>query len=530
MREELPSSGLLTDVPVVSLMGRVFRRRDTGTLRLVWNSLEKTFWFREGFVVAAVSDLEGEHLLDFLLPDYKDRLVSHYELWRELPLPAVMEQCVTVAGIPEGRVRQALEASIYLNLGSALSWYGGAFTWTPADPPDFPCGLRLSIPAVLWKVLQGVRDVETLWKQVQAPGSPFRIRPELLVEAQDLALTPQDAYFIQQMDGRTHLDHARRVSGLPPTRAVQIACLALACGWVDLATPIGPERPAGASPDAPSAKPANEALLQAALYRQKVLNFYRNLNRISPAQVLMVTPQTTRSELEANYRRLLDEYDPERCLRDPALRDLHAMVVAIRDAVQRAYEQVAPTVPAETEPPSPASAASPAEGLDLRHLRYWKLRDQTSTDQPGPVGATSGPATPRSVPKTPREIAHSLRLQALEYIRSGENWQAARALENAIQFRPHDAELHFLLGTVYEKHPRFHARAAQAYAKALELEPDNVQYLSHLAFLLYQDGQWRRAVRYLERLVALDPLNARAHQLLVEARQRLAQGQGEEDT
>jgi cytochrome c-type biogenesis protein CcmH/NrfG len=66
--------------------------------------------------------------------------------------------------------------------------------------------------------------------------------------------------------------------------------------------------------------------------------------------------------------------------------------------------------------------------------------------------------------------------------------------------------------------------------KAVELEPDNVQYLFHLAALLYQDGQLIRAVRYLERLAALDPLDGRVHAMLDDARRRLAQEKGEDET
>lgn len=533
MKRELPGSGHLADYPVVSLLGIIYQRQETGSLRLTWNSLEKTFWVRAGHVVAAVSDLEGEHLLDFLLPDFTEAIVPRYDVWREMPLPAVMEQCLSVAGIPVEKVQAALEASVYLNLGSALSWYGGEFAWTPADPPDFPCALRLPIPALLWKVLQGVRDVETLWKQVRSASGMLRLRPDFLTEVPDLGLTPQDAYFVQLLDGRIHWDHAVRLSGLSPTRAVQIACLAIACGWAEFPTAAGTGPAASPTPPpATSPSPPQEAILQVALYRQKVLNFYKNLSRVSPQQILMVTPQTTRSDLESNYRQLLEEYDPDLCLREPALRDLHTMVVAIRDAIRQAYEQVAPTIPETAPRPSQAaaSAETPSEGLDPRTLRYWKLKDQDAGEATPSRPTPTGTPPPRSVPKTPQEIARFLRLQALDHIRAGENWQAARALENAIQFQPQDAELHFLLGTVYEKHPRLHARAAQAYMKAVELEPDNVQYLFHLAALLYQDGQLIRAVRYLERLAALDPLDGRVHAMLDDARRRLAQEKGEDET
>ncbi|MCS7312150.1 MAG: DUF4388 domain-containing protein, partial [Acidobacteria bacterium] len=367
MKKGLPSSGRLTDFPVVSLMGLVYQRQDTGSLRLIWNTLEKTFWVRSGHVVAATSDLEGEHLLDFLLPDFKAAIVPRYDVWRELPLLTVMEQCLSVAGIPAEKIQAALEASIYLNLGSALSWYSAEFAWTPADPPDFPCPVRLPIPALLWKVLQGVRDVETLWKQVHLASGLLRLRLGFLAEAQDLNLTPQDAYFVQLLDGRTYWDHAVQVSGLSLARAVQITCLAIACGWAEFSPATDTERSMSPTPSAVASPPAQETFLQVALYRQKVLNFYKNLARVSPQQVLMVTPQTSRSELEANYRRLLDEYDPDRCLRDPALRDLHAMVVAIRDAIQRAYEQVALAVSEEALHP-PAPAPTPTEGLDPRDL------------------------------------------------------------------------------------------------------------------------------------------------------------------
>ncbi|HTH17385.1 MAG TPA: tetratricopeptide repeat protein [Magnetospirillum sp.] len=75
---------------------------------------------------------------------------------------------------------------------------------------------------------------------------------------------------------------------------------------------------------------------------------------------------------------------------------------------------------------------------------------------------------------------------------------ATRALEEAITKAPTDWENHSALGVTLDTQGR-HAEAQAAYARALELSPDNPVALNNLALSLAQAGQLNDAIATLRR-------------------------------
>lgn len=102
----------------------------------------------------------------------------------------------------------------------------------------------------------------------------------------------------------------------------------------------------------------------------------------------------------------------------------------------------------------------------------------------------------------------------MEYIQIGDNYNAARCFEGILEMKPDFAEGHFLLATVYEAHPRLHNKALEHYMSAHELEPSNTLYLSHLVSLLLKNKLYRKALRYTERWLELEPSNRKVKKIL----------------
>jgi len=80
----------------------------------------------------------------------------------------------------------------------------------------------------------------------------------------------------------------------------------------------------------------------------------------------------------------------------------------------------------------------------------------------------------------------------------------AKMLETEVARNPQNTQAWIQLGHVYFDTGR-HARAIDAYRKALALKPDNADVLTDLGIMYRRSGQPQRAVETFDRAVAVDP-------------------------
>jgi TolB-like protein/Flp pilus assembly protein TadD len=94
-----------------------------------------------------------------------------------------------------------------------------------------------------------------------------------------------------------------------------------------------------------------------------------------------------------------------------------------------------------------------------------------------------------------------------EYLKPGEiDSQARAAAETAVRLDDRLAEAHVALGGVYY-YLGFDAKGAEKeYLRALELNPNSIDTLLHLAWLYSQSGRFDEAIGPAQRAVVLDPL------------------------
>jgi chemotaxis protein methyltransferase WspC len=140
-------------------------------------------------------------------------------------------------------------------------------------------------------------------------------------------------------------------------------------------------------------------------------------------------------------------------------------------------------------PPKPKRPPSP------RQLPTPPLTSPAKITKPAPLPCVKEENKPMAK-------AQDLLEQAQRLADQGQLQEALRACENCLQTKPDYAPANFLLGVVYQALNQ-DSQAETYFNKTLYLEPNHVDALNHLAFLVEKRGHSEQAARLRQRLQRL---------------------------
>ncbi len=98
----------------------------------------------------------------------------------------------------------------------------------------------------------------------------------------------------------------------------------------------------------------------------------------------------------------------------------------------------------------------------------------------------------------------------LAYAESRQANRAEALLQRGLQLLPQSADLHFLLGNVFQVAGQSEA-AIESYGRALAIRPDHVEAHSNIALVLRSVGKLEQAGAHLQRVAAFRPASFDAH-------------------
>ena len=138
-------------------------------------------------------------------------------------------------------------------------------------------------------------------------------------------------------------------------------------------------------------------------------------------------------------------------------------------------------------------------------------------DQP-PGGQTTDPQdqieeAERELEENPKDPDAIKELAAL-YYQNGRYDEAVRVLQEGREVAPNDEEIPFLLGQVYlqeaqatpgEEQDKLYAQAGDAFAAAVEIEPDNEQAYLYAGESYDRAGEPAEAIKYYNGYLDLEP-------------------------
>jgi Flp pilus assembly protein TadD len=123
-----------------------------------------------------------------------------------------------------------------------------------------------------------------------------------------------------------------------------------------------------------------------------------------------------------------------------------------------------------------------------------RIKDSTTpVIAPDANSANSATTTPSSVSEFERHLS-----KARELLVAGEVDSAINELTNATAINQKSAAANNLLGVAYES-KGWRDSALRAFEMAVTLDENNAEHLNNLGFLLYKNGDYERATKFLKR-------------------------------
>jgi curved DNA-binding protein CbpA len=357
-----------------------------------------------------------------------------------------------------------------------------------------------------------------------------------------LTLTPAEGYLLSRIDGRTSWDALRKIAGLPAADVDRCLERWAAEGLVEW---VGAESPARSA--APPRRAAGEHLepdvslqLDVAVQR-RVIEFAAQLDR--PYHELLGVPHDADVRtIKKAYFALSKVFHPDRYFRRE-LGPLGPLIERCFKRILEAYELLSdPATRAEVQRPDAATApGAPADAEARRRLvrrldqltGHGRLRSERKRKAKGLFESgmsafaqgrwiEAAGAVRLSIAFDPdneayrehfvevQRKAHEERAKML--VKQGEgalemrDWRDALELfEEALNYRPGDAELAFRAARLAWQAAGELKRAKDLAGAACELAPDNALYRRTLGQIYAAAGLSTNARRELEKAIELDP-------------------------
>jgi tetratricopeptide (TPR) repeat protein len=530
----------------LTLLGRVYRDRDTGVLSVESAGATLRVVLRDGQIVG-VCPLPGpQDYRESDLPEpgdsarlKLDRILAEVGLRRGPAWPARVDDPPDM-GDPRDRIVTALgDASAPADFESTSELPEDAVETAGATEPLILEALRRLDPEAVRQILGN-------------PDQRLVTTTALAEEQRTLTLT--EGYILSRIDGQLS---AREVLQVVPMEAdeaertlvglVLTGRVALQPGPAPKARPARPRpaeaAPVGTSPDGPEAEaeaesggeepPADEPMpleipfdepaaqeqeeepaspemtADQQAERREIVELFQSLPRRNHYEVLGLERECSATDIKRAHVALVKRYHPD-TRRDAHLADLHDVLEAIFIRVGEAWEVLGneksrAAYEARLGPIVRPAAAAPATPPEPG-------RDET------PPGPEDAPAKYVS----PEQTLH----QARELLGRARYWDAIQMLETAVphlQPQRHQHRGRILLAQAYAHNPKWVHRAVETLQAVVGEDPANVEAYYELGRLYKEGGLTARSQAAFRRVLELRPGHKKAAAEL-EAQERAAGG------
>jgi curved DNA-binding protein CbpA len=465
----------------------------TGQMTFTRGGITKTFFFQDGGLLFAKTNVSEERLGEILLrsgkitPDVQESLPKY-----SVPNQFIGESLVQKRLITQRDLYEALLSQFNIIAVTCFSFFDAAMTFQPMERFfDQEFELRVSLPLILER---GVRNMEFhpalkvfLARKIPFPkgASPAPFLPE------------EDKALWKGMASNLTTDLLESRSGIPPEKFWKTVYLFYCLDLVDLREetmaaptpgplPKPPEpRPAAPPPVPPPPPPAmppptrteerrplpaDKSSPPAEVREQlaEALELHRKLGEMDYFQLLGVDRTADEAEVKKAYLKLARRFHPDLFGRhlDP---ENKRVIDDLFDHFTKAYRTLASKEEKAAYTQKGAAPAKKDEDKDKGKTADVRFR------------------------------------QAKTLYNVGRYEEAAALLEEAIRAKEGKGDYYLLLAMAESKVPSLAKRAERDYLKAIELEPWNPEPRVGLGVLFKKEGLTARARKEFERAIELEP-------------------------
>lgn len=501
----LETSGKLSEFPVAELVTEAAVFHLSGSFRLSHDAHKIAVYFENGKAVYAASNLRQHRLFEIALgagflsaDDLKGfkTPTNDFEVGEKL----IAAEKIMPAGLRELRTRQNTEIVQF-----ALSWFEGEWIFTPLVRVREDLQVEMNLAPLLAEAARQVPS-EMILRKFRFSAESFGAQS---VYPADVNLHPQEAFLLSRFDRVLSFEELRSVSGLPDTillRSLYVLWLATFLHRYNWAgafseeklaqiqsakiTPVAravPETAAAPEERKPAEPPAEESFksepqikptLTPEEAEKRELEGYlkRTAKAFNYYQVLGLEQDVPDAEIKRAYFSIAKRFHPDK---------YHTAETDLKLRLQESFTHV-------------SQAYDTLKDKKSRELYDFKIRKTAAAD-------AARAATPEGCFDNGKKAFDD-----------GNFVEAIRQFTRAIQLDPKVAAYHAAYARSLRAVPKYRHQAENAFLTALKIEPNNIEFRLQFADFYLEQKLNKRAEGEARRVLALEPNNKQARQILDE--------------
>lgn len=469
-----PVIGELNSYRLWDLLIGLKRCCKTGVLELTSNEIKKAIYIKSGEPIFARSNIEDERLGEFLLKKglisldaYNHSVELMKKTGKRQGIVLVEAGYLKVEDLPKVVVAQVEEI-----IKNAFKLFTGSFEFKEGPLPTAEIiTLRLSLANLIYRGIEGIDSFQFIRSEIGDLNGVPALSEDPYALFQDISLDEDDRRILSLVDGKKTINDILKHSEMPHFETLKTIYGLLCTGIIQLGTlshrdSQDPEGEGTVSmDDILRGHDIDESFLN------EVNELYKNCDSMTHYEILGLSSNASQSELKKAYYSLVKKYHPDRYFR---LRhdELKGKLSTIFARINHAYTIL--------------SDAQKRAEYDSQFLKSTSDKKESKVDS-----------------------AQERFEKGYELYLSRVYDEAVTLFGQAVYLDSSKPKYHFYYGLALREVGRF-KDAEKAILKAIELWPQNADYVAELGYLYLRLEMKLRARKTFERALSIEPENKKA--------------------
>ncbi len=466
-----PLSGRLAENGLPGILTHLHRIKTSGTLSVSREDVIKNLYIKNGEIIFASSNYEGDRLGEVLLKAGKISVKQFETASKALSktkkrLGGIL---VELGYLKPKDLFWGVKYQVREIVASLFDLADGSYEFLPGEiPPGEVITLHMSTANLIMDGVKRINDWTRISRGIPPMEAVLRPTSDPLKLYQDVDVSPEEKRILGLFDGKRTIKEVITSSDIGDFEALKAVCAFFSIGMLE---EDNGKLDKNQKPASPAEGPAiDKTAIEKAYFDAKTQNHY---------EVLGLDSEASQGEIEEAYQRLARLYHPDGQFR-PGMEKLAGELGELFSKVSEAYAILSD---------------------DSRRWEYDLSLATVMTDK----GLVTKKKKPRDAAKA-KEIFN----QGIESFRKKDFDSAAVHFKEAVKLDAVNANYYSHLALALLQRPRREAEAEEAMLTAVALEPKNAEHRANLGLLYQKAGIKDKAKEAFEAALNLDPKNTKA--------------------
>jgi len=475
MPNPLPLSGKLEENTLPGLLSCLYEKKNTGTLSVARDGIEKSLYFKGGNIVFASSSYEGDRLGEMLLKAGKINLQQFEAASKVIKATGKRIGGVLVELgflVPKDLfwgVKHQVREIIY----SLFDWTEGEYRFYPGDIPSGEViTLHMSTANLILRGVKRINDWTRVSRGMPPMGAVLKVTADPLKLYQDVDLTGDEKRVISLFDGKRTIKEVLALAKAGDFEALKAVHVFYSIGVLEEAE--GGEL----RQDGPAASVGEPGTLIDRISVHKAFIDSKSQNHY---ELLGLDSEASQKEIEAAYQKYARVYHPDQQFKDG--------MEQLKDELEELFSKV-----------------KEAHAILSDDSRRWEYDLSLATVMSAPGRAE---ASRKGKPKNPAKARDAF-LKGVKNLKAKDFESATVKFKEAARLDSTNPEYFSHLALTLLQRPKREAEAEEAMLKAIELEPGNAGHYANLGLLYQKAGLKEKARESFDAALRLEPKNPKA--------------------